>query len=340
MVLMLFLMSSCKEQNKYEMSVHIKNKDFINQSLVGSVIRFDELIMNPNQLTVYDTLLITCNQNTSKLFHIFNLKTKKKIGESISMGQGPMEMIQPYFIDNKDSIVIYDMMTSVISRYSIGEFISNPTPNPTQQTKLSEHIFSKMAFLGKDVVGSPYSVESPLYVFNHEGEKTGNFASYPVSNIDYSDVEIIEAYRSDIVANQDGNLALFYNFTDLVEIYDGDGTLKKRMHGPERFFSHFKEYTDGVVITSMPVDDKYRAAFYNPVSVGNEIFVLYNGGYIRDKDFTMLAKQIFVFDWNGNPQKIYSLSEGVLSIAVDEKSKKIYGISNDPEYHIVEFSYK
>lgn len=339
LTLNVFLLLSCGDRNEYQMSTPISERDFLKQSLTGSVLDFEDLIMNPNQLIVYDTLLITCNQNTSKLFHIFDLKTKKKIGESVSMGQGPMEMIQPYFIEDKSSISIYDMMTTVVSQYTIEEFISNSVPSPIRQSKLSERIFSKMAFLGNDIVGSPYNPQHPFYLFSEKGEKKGDFASYPVSGLTYSDLEIIEAYRVDIVSNQKNRVAFCYNFTDLIEIYDKDGVLLKRMHGPANFFPHFKEYTDGVVLTAKPVEGKYRAAFYNPVSVGSDFFVLFNGRNIRDKDFSMLATQIFVFDWEGNPQKIFSLDRGVSSIAVDQKNKKIYGISNHPEYCIIEYSY-
>lgn len=334
----LCLLLSCNNQNKYESSITITRNDFPVQPLTGIILDFDSLIMNPNQLIVHDTLLITCNQSTSKLFHIFNLKTKKKIGEAVEMGQGPKEMIQPHFIQDNDLISIYDMMTATISQYTIDEFIANPTPNPIRQIKLNEHIFSKMAFLGDSTIGSPYNPQHPFFLFNEKGEKIKGFASYPVSDLTYSDTEIVEAYRADITTNQKDKIAICYYFTDLIEIYNKEGKLEKRIHGPERFFPHFKEYTDGVVITAKPVKDKYRSAFFSPVSVNDDFFVLYDGRNI-DKDFDMLAKQIFVFDWNGKPKQILSLDQGVSYITVDSKNKKIYGVSNKPEYRIIEYSY-
>lgn len=53
-----------------------------------------------------------------------------------------------------------------------------------------------------------------------------------------------------------------------------------------------------------------------------------------------LPDRIFVFDWNGIPQKIYTLDQGIINFAVDKVQKKIYGISSSPEFHVVEFSYK
>ena len=45
------------------------------------------------------------------------------------------------------------------------------------------------------------------------------------------------------------------------------------------------------------------------------------------------------YGWDGLPRRILSLDQGVFSIAVDKKNKRIYGISDAPEFHIVEFSY-
>jgi hypothetical protein len=73
----LFLVA-CSWQNKYQNSESIDLNDFkMIEPLKGSVITFDSIIMKPWLLQVYDTLLITCNLNTDKLFHVFDLKKQK-----------------------------------------------------------------------------------------------------------------------------------------------------------------------------------------------------------------------------------------------------------------------
>jgi hypothetical protein len=67
---------------------------------------------------------------------------------------------------------------------------------------------------------------------------------------------------------------------------------------------------------------------------------LYSGKSEDEEGYSILANQIFVFSWKGVPEQILSLDQGVFSITVDEKNKKIYGISDTPEFHIVEFAYK
>lgn len=336
----LLMVVSCTQKNKYQHETSITQNSFVDtESLTGSTVEFDNILMKPNQLQIYDTLLITCNQSTDKFFHIFNLKSKKKIGECISMGQGPTEMIMPWFVQSKDAVVIFDMGTSQISKFTVDEFLTNQNPMPFEQIKLDTQIFSEISLLGDEVIGSLYQPEYPLFLFNKEGKKIKGFGAYPISEMTYTNVEIIDAYRSIITTNQEDKVAVCHFWTDLIDIYDKNGNLKKRIHGPESFFPHFKEYKDGNVITTQPVKGKYKDAFYSPTSVGDDFFVLYNGKSLEEEGYNLLAKQIFVFSWDGVPKKRYLLDQGVSRIAVDEINKKIYGISDDPEYHIVEFSY-
>lgn len=336
----LFTTLSCNKKNEYQHETSINNDSFIAmKSLTGSTVEFDNILMKPSQLQIYDTLLITYNQGTEKFFHIFNLKSKKKVGECISMGQGPTEMIMPWFVQNKEAVTIFDMGTSLVSKFTIEEFSTNPNPNPFQQIKLDAQVFSEVSLLGDEFIGSLYRPESPLYLFNNKGEKVKEFGAYPISKITYTDVEIIDAYRSIITTNKKDKVAVCHFWSDLIDIYDKNGNLENRLHGPEHFFPHFKEYIEGNIITTQPVKGKYKDAFYSPISVGDEFFVLYNGKSLEEAGYNLLAKQIFVFSWNGIPKKRYLLDQGVSRIAVDDINKKIYGISDDPEYHIIEFSY-
>ena len=78
LILTLLMAISCNQENKYQDAISIDRTDFkTTQSLTGLVVEFDSMILKPRQLQLYDSLLITYNSGADKLFHIFNLKTKK-----------------------------------------------------------------------------------------------------------------------------------------------------------------------------------------------------------------------------------------------------------------------
>lgn len=333
---------SCTEKDgsSFYKETRIEWQDFESRELNGSEIVFDEPVMQPAQLQVMDTLLITINRKTEKLFHLFHLGTKKKIGEQITMGQGPDEMLSPSFISGSDSVRLYDMVTSTVSIYAIDEFVGALVPVPSRRYKLSEaNFFSELVRLRNKLGGISYRPDAPCYLFDASGQKIGAIGSYPEGPVEYTDQERTDAYRAIPAGNGKDRLAVCHFFTDLIDIYSADGQLVKRLHGPDHFLTRFTEFNDGVRIGSRPDPNYYRDAFYSPISVGDELWVLYNGKFVNKPGYNLLANDILVFSWEGEPLRHYRLDCGVSRIAVDSCKRKIYGISSDPEYHIVEFSY-
>lgn len=330
---------SCKESDKiYENETRFDRDDFSLQELQGNVITFDQPIMKPYQLMVYDSILITANTGVDTVFHVFNLNTRKKIGERIAMGQGPNEMISPTFINMNDSVKVYDMMTSNVYTYTIEDFTKKTQTKPTTKYKLSEnYMFSEMRKLGDSLVCCSYRPDFPCYLFDANGKKTDKgIGIYPM---EYTELEVVDAFRSLLTTNGKDRIAVTHFFTDLIEIYNNKGDLLKRLVGPDHFYTRFVEFTDGNRIGSKPDPNYYRDAYYSPICMGESFCVLYNGKFVNSPDYNLLADEIFVFGWDGTPQKRYKLDQGVLSIAVDTKNHRIYGISDSPEYHIVEYNY-
>lgn len=60
----------------------------------------------------------------------------------------------------------------------------------------------------------------------------------------------------------------------MIDIYDQNGQLKKRIHGPEHSYAHFKEFPCGNVIAATSDKDNIDAYFF-PYNVGDE-FLCYS----------------------------------------------------------------
>lgn len=336
----IFLFSCSPNKNYYTNASLFKINDFTtSEHLVGTLLELDDMIMRPSDILCIDSILITIEYGGGKLFHIYNLKEHKKVNECIVIGQGPNDMLQPEFMEsNGESLWIIDLATSTVYEYEVMDFICNPEPNPVLKIKLEEQIFLTAHRAGENIFGYSYGTPKRLFKFNLMGQKTDALIDFPSSSIQYTDMEKMDAFYMKFITNENDKIVICHYMTDLIEIYDTNGILQKRMHGPEQFFAHFKQIQGGPMGSS-PIEGMNRDAFMCPRNAGNEFFVLYNGSYIDDPEHTTSCNKLFSFSWDGSPHNIYYLNDPIFSFAVDAKNKKIFGISEIPEFHIVEYSY-
>ena len=309
--------------------------------LEGKVLSFNDSVMRPQGIQVYDSVLITLEYGGGKLCHLFNLNTGDKIGERLTQGQGPDEMIMPRFMGIDGSCLrFFDMASSAVYKYDVADFIVNPDPKPLERVKLSENVQGDMQMLGENMIGFSYFKDHQLFEFNSSGEKIKEFAEFPKSSVSYSDIERADAFYMGFTTNATDKVAVCYYMTDLIEIYGADGALRQRIHGPEQFFAHFKELRDGETLTSTMVKGVNRDAYFFPQNAGDKFFVLYNGGYVDEENHSSSCHRLFSFSWDAVPGNIYRLDDPVFNFCVDKDRKKIYGISSTPEFHIVEYDYE
>lgn len=343
-IVLLFVISiaSCNsKKEKYEHATTFTYHDFsAKKDLKATKLEFDSLIMLPMDLLAFDSVLITIESGKEKIFHVYNIKKGTHINACIRRGQGPEDMLQPEFMNSDGKYLrIIDLATSTVYEYDKEDFITNPQPKPMNRIKLEKQIFLTAQQIKDKIMGCSYAGDKRLYVFDLNGKEINSIIDYPPTTIPQSEIEKRDAYYMKFISNEIDRIALCYYMTDLIEIYDLEGALLKRLHGPEQFFSRFKEYHDGKYIGASPEKGLNRDAYMCPRNAGDEFFVLFNGGYIDEPNHTTSCKKLFSFTWDGIPNKMYNLDDPIFSFSVDSKNKKIYGISETPEFHIVTYSY-
>lgn len=333
---------SCSNFHYYENVEKIGVNDFIKtENLDGHVLTFDSLVMRPVDMQVIDSLLFVVDLYDEKHIQIYNMKTKKKLGSRIYFGQGPNDMLQPVFVKNsKKSIRLYDMATSYLFQYDVKSFLETEVPVPISKTKLEKKGINNVEVMGDKIYGYSFITDKQMSVFDAQsGEKVFEMVEFPQSNISYSDSERKDAFYMNFTTDEHDRIVVCYCMTDLIRIYNSKGDVLKSIHGPGQFFSYFKEIHDGTVVTSLMDNEKNRDAYFSPINVGDRFFVLYDGEKVNAPGHDSLCEYLYSFTWDGIPDKIYKLSEPISSYTVDVEERKVYGISNKPEYHIVEFSY-
>lgn len=338
-LLFIFLSVSCDNKNEYKNSSVFAFEDFGEPVLLTSeLIDFDAPIMLPGRILLVDSILLVENRKTKNLLYRYNIITRKKVGECIPFGSGPDELLRIKHMQKMDSsIYVSDNQKRVVFKYNLYDLCYAPEPKPLKFITINEATSSLACIPQGYVCTTMNPRKERLSFFNLEGDSIGSIGDYPVFGNEMNELEKINAYVTQVaVAPSEQLIYLFYMQTDLIEIYDCAGQLRKRIHGPEQFFPHVKEQNlQGGFSKVSPVYGESREAYYNPMVVNNEIYVFYSGAFYERKPAPLTT--ILVFDLNGRPLRRYHLSEPIIAFTVDPVTKDIYATSDDPEYHIIRF---
>lgn len=333
------LLCSCQKNGGYSDAELISFSDFGEPiSLKGDSMAFDDILLKPVKIHLVDSFLIMKNRNTESAYHIFDVVSKKKIGECVPFGIGPDEMIDPRFIPSSDgNIWLLDKNRRVLNICDRQTFLKENMLKINKKIVFDEFCNSIVMLSGKGFVASTFSSNNERFcLFNFEGDTICTKGEYPVLSDLSTDMEKIEGFISDFVVNADGSkIFVSCKRTDLIEYYDANMNLLKRIHGPEHFFPEIHQEGDRIRTNK----GAEREAYSFPLSVGEKVFVLYSGKVFNPMKHDYLKNKILVFDWNGNPQQCYQLDTPIFDFAVNEKSRTIYGLTDKPESHIVEFKF-
>jgi hypothetical protein len=312
--------------------------------LKHSVLNLDQMLMRPINLHISGDFLILQNLGPKYFYEVYDLNTSKKINECINVGQGPGEMIAPKIIDIKDNrIWIFDAGKVSLFEYRIENFVSNHRPEINKTIKLNSSYLKTWMSENIFIASESESSDCRFDFYNLEGKLLYSKGKYPPHS-SLSDIAKKRHYDFNYTTNSDSKIFTTHFFTDIIEIYDIEGNLIRRRQGPNRYKPKFKEESvmGGYFYRSVKNETYQCYSFFPPVSVENEIFVLYFGDLYQN--FEERCDKILVFDANGNPLRIYKLSIPVIAFTVDTEKRIIYGITDKPEkeedeYNIIKYKY-
>ena len=339
--LVVHLFTSCHVYEKYENASLFSLTDFkTTTKLNATTVEFDEPIMLPVSFVKSDSLLIVQNIRTKNMLYVYNINSRKKVGEFISFGSGPDELlrIKNMQLVGKD-LYITDSQKKSVNKYDINDF-HKITDNLVPIQKIAiEDFFYHLAYTDNGYVAIAMNPENKrLMYYNSKGEREFTAGEYPYFGKELTVFENIEGFNSFIViSHQYKRIYLFGMATDLIEIYGFNGELVKRLHGPDQVFPQVKEVrsTDGY--SRMSGLGKSTFTFSHPIIIGDEIYVAYSGHQIIGEESYPIMNHILVFDLECNPVRRYELSKSIVAFTIDPETKKIYATSNIPEYHMVVF---
>ncbi|NMH89991.1 BF3164 family lipoprotein [Flavivirga algicola] len=302
----------------------------------GKYLINDSLLLGNSRWIRYhpDSFLIVQELGSSKMLKIIDLKTGK-IQEIIDKGRGPNEMITAWGINIVDkNIWVYGGQLKKMLKLSYDEerqFYISDNLSLDDRTCMTGYAHNDSTIVGLCL---PDTNRLTIYDRNKNVNKIGKFPLIYSSNQVEPNNNVFTSF---IAGGPNNKVVLACTKTDILEIYDINKGLEKRLHGPKGI--KIEAEAVGIGMGTITKTTPPFRAFYNVVANAHEFCVGYTGyetieGVKRTIEDSF-PKRIFCFSWDGEPKREYIFDIPILSFDFDWKNKKIYALTITPEAKII-----
>lgn len=291
-----------------------------------------EILDEPEEIMIHNDHLIinTLCRAKDKFLWIYSLKNESVINRLIDYGDGPNEMKACEMMLQDTTLCLYDRTKKKVWYLSANDCLDTTPSFIKKDLNVSYYDMELMddsVVIGTNDMSSKFK----LHFVNLKTGAIKNRGEYASFDKELPMSAMIDASSCYVDINpKTKDIVLSYRYTDVIEIYDANGTLKKALQGPDNYDVDF-------VINSnqtMGKTPQTRKAYVNSFATENYIYLLYSGCYRKDKNWSN-GMRLFVFSWDGEPVREYVLEEPVYAFGIDEKQNKMYSFSLITENLIV-----
>ncbi len=324
-----FILQSCNTNNNINVST-LNLKDAIN--VKPEIIKTEKLLSEIWSIRILDTMLVLFSDDGNGCLQIFSKSSYKHLKTKGIYGNGPGEFsggnVDFKCID--DSIYIFDISKNTLLIYDINHFLNDSTAANNISIRFDKH---KSNFdvipLKKHFVSRPTS-DSRFALFNRNGQFISDYFLFPDYFMAGDEPNLDFERRRYIHLDSKPDMSQFVSVSYIggtIEIYNiHNDTINKLLE---------KNYLDpnlknlGKSKSFNQLDSKI--GFCGLSATNNFIYASFCGLTSKQMRNKLLADYIVVFNWKGNPQKIYKVEGGLTGLAVDESNQSIYIITRDSE---------
>lgn len=350
-IIIILSSSSCSDKSnelvKISNAKHFTDNDIKEINKVNGEIFNDKFIGYPVRVIAIDTFLIAIDMKKDTIFHLFSTKSKSYLGNFISRGNGPDELITCSSItpSNKPRYFwAFDISSRKFTEYSIDSFFTNN--KKSDKTIDFNKIKSELVGISQPqwisdstlICNSLFKCNERFFIFDKElnlKKKVYNnniniYNKFPDNVLG----DIFSTFMS--VKPDKSKIAIAGRYLDLLEIYDSDGNLLVMTKGPTKDFNFQFDIESSLNRGSMVKLPETRRGYIGIKTTNNCIYLLYSGKERKNPNHYSYSNILYTFDWNGNPLNKYELDAQVASFEIDEKENKIYALH--PDAYIITYN--
>jgi len=358
-ILSLSVLWACSNQKE----VSIVDSFKTTQPLVHKVLEIENVaneLLDPYSLAVSGNIINVCNPRSPKIFATIDIAKKRVIKHWGTMGQGPNEfmgLIDMYNNYSETGLNIWHGWTQELYFFSQSNLESDSTYYqiiPTGLSKTNAEIPKKSEFaytlvqldtlLFFTTGGSNNTLFTLFDLKNNESKGVGAFPAKDDINSQMPAWQRKIAYNGRIRYNSSLKKLIYMAWDcEMFEIYNVNGTNVELAMGNYTTIPRYRNDSKNSGGTDIFVEFLGNGKGRNRrLAISDEnIFILYQdyekAGIFKPTDYNNRANMVLVFDWDGNPVKLYMLDCFVEWVDYDKSTNRLYAVSNNPYPAIVYF---
>ncbi|MHA7131126.1 BF3164 family lipoprotein [Algoriphagus namhaensis] len=322
-------------------------EDFKKQeSLRSEVIIFDE-ILKPHQIMDHGEYLIVSSLISEWGLFVIQKSSMKVVKKMAKIGDGPDEVSDVWQLDkglDDQTIWTFSFTDRELSEFSISNFDQRPLRKikitEAGYQSLSANWINENAWIGYQNIG-PFR----FTVFDTLVQKKNSVGPWPTSSrgdpLPDNKTFIFSRLNQGYTAlSQDRKTLIHSNIkTDAFEIIDLNSGKILKVIGPIKQELQYTLTGSGASL-GVIVDESMKNGYNHASITDDKIFLCFLGNTYQERRETgTMSKNIFVFDFNGEPLLNYELDRSIKALAVNKNERKIYALTYEEEPGLAIFNY-
>ncbi|MEX2566806.1 MAG: BF3164 family lipoprotein [Cyclobacteriaceae bacterium] len=345
---MLFFLSFCGEPASTSKNVKSFSKESIPESiaLLGKKYYFDQLKM-PLNLIIKDRYLIVGESrripSEFSPVHVIDHRTMEYKMAKGMIGFGPGEISDAWILDpgsEEETFWVYSAMEKRFSEFNLNDTLALSH----NQIKQSGDFFMAvlMTWASDSTVMCRLANDEHQFVeFHIDGTRVREFGLWKDMLVrkDLNDFMMAQLHKGWFKGDLRNNIFVSAGiYRDRLDILNKSSGEILTINGPENKIPEFKIVSGQGQSPGLIVDINEPYA-YKDIYIGDKfLYGLYCGRTVKQmREGNETATEIYVFDKQGNIQYEFKLDQSISSLAVDEISRKLFGISTDEDPGIIMF---
>ena len=327
----LIIVPSCTHIENEEALININNTAKTNaiditpiRMLNGDAFPFSRkfYIHRDSILVIFNRSENTTGASNIPFFEFRNVCDTTLIKQIIHRGNGPNEMLLIQCEYQDTSLYIMDIMKNNFTILNIDSILS--TEKIVFKTNKSGFSFGNY----KRYLNS-YIFDNYNYFFDKTIKVKQNAQRFIVGDGSKGDphhykYNAFNVNQGKILVNPRKGRVFYFNHNNpMIEIYDYNLKLIKKIKGPDESLARYRITNDKNIVFYGKIPWYYCNYIYNDES----IFITYNGVLIHG-DTNRTPALIFEFDWDGNFIASYNPHEPVVTLSIGEKDNRVLYITS------------